>query len=85
MKGNKTHRHDLNPLEKLMHDRFIKDFGTGISMEQITMPLDNYGKPERYLTKQEKELIISAIQWLESPVGQGFLSDCGFNHNAIKD
>jgi len=83
MKGLKTHRHNSNPLEKEIHDKFIEEFvetkhGNGIAMEQIALPVDGRGDPKEYLTDREKEIMISTIQWLGSPVGQGFLEKCGF-------
>ena len=63
MKGNKTYRHTNNPLEKKLHDSFIKE----------------HLKPNRYLTDDEKRVAISTIQWLGSPVGQSFLMENGFN------
>ena len=79
MKGNKAYRHKDNPKEKELHDKFVKEFSkNGLSMEYISMKLDVNGKPVGYLTKEEKEIMISTIQWLGSPVGQSFLGRCRF-------
>ena len=34
--------------------------------------------PDDYLSDREKNIVLSTIQWLGSPVGQGFLRDCDF-------
>lgn len=78
MKGLKTYRHESNPVEKEIHDKFIKNFAKDIAMEQISMPTKENGDPVEYLTDREKEIMITTIQWLGSPVGQGFLAECGF-------
>ena len=83
MEGFKTHRHASNPKEKELHDKFVAEFvesrhGGGIALEQISMPMDGRGNPAEYLTDREKQIMISTIQWLGSPVGQGFLEKCGF-------
>jgi hypothetical protein len=36
-------------------------------------------RPADHLTDREKQIVLSTIQWLGSPVGQGFLNDCGFD------
>jgi len=79
LKGNKTYRHRQNPQEKEFHDKFIKfcSYSSG-TFEQVSMPTDDEGRIKEYLTKREKEIMISTIQWLGSPVGQSFLNDCGF-------
>jgi len=81
LQGKKTHRHELNPKEKEIHDLFIKRFvkspnQDGIS--RIVNDVNGHGEPETYLDEHETELVITAIQWLGSHVGQGFLRDCGF-------
>lgn len=85
MKGNKTYRHEQNPKEKELHDKFIKEFlKNKNSMEQISMPLNERGNPIECLSKKEKEIMISTIQWLGSPVGQSFLNECGFVNGRIR-
>lgn len=81
MKGLKTYRHNDNPKEKELHDKFIKDFvepNGAIALEQIAMPIDGNGNPTEYLTERQAEIMITTIQWLGSPVGQNFLRSCGF-------
>ena len=77
MKGNKTHRHNTNPLEKQLHDSFVKNNSLE-DMSMISLPSENGMKPDRYLTDDEVSVVISTIQWLGSPVGQYFLKENGF-------
>jgi hypothetical protein len=81
MVGKKIYRHKDNPKEAEFHNRFVKRFVNspnyhGIS--QIVNEVDGHGYPKTYLSDNEKQAVITAIQWLGSPVGQGFLRDCGF-------
>jgi len=86
MEGYKTYRHETNPKEKELHDKFIKDFVKHRSYEgvisssvhQISMPMDERGELEDHLSEREIKITISVIQWLGSPVGQSFLAECGF-------
>jgi len=78
MEGFKTYRHESNPKEKELHDKFIEQHGNG-DMSMIIFPPKNGGlSPTEYLTEREEKIVISTIQWLGSPVGQNFLRDCGF-------
>ena len=79
MKGNKTYRHSRNELEKKIHDSFIKSHINDIDM--ICIESDDGITPNRYLTDNEKSIVISSIQWLGSPVGQMFLEENGFKLN----
>lgn len=79
MKGHKTHRHEQNPKEKEIHDLFIERFCKQPELvERIVLPIDGKGRLKGMLNDGEIELIITAMQWLGSPVGQSFLRDCGF-------
>ena len=83
VKGFKTYRHESNPKEKELHDKFIKEY---IDCEKWTCPVDllifpSCMLPSDYLSDREKQIVISTIQWLGSPVGQSFLRDCGFSLN----
>lgn len=87
MEGYKTHRHELNPKEKEFHDKFIKDHIKNKDRNTdllVFAPTDGY---QTYaidtLSVREKEIMITTVQWLGSPVGQGFLHSCGFK--LIKD
>jgi len=76
MKGLKTYRHESNPQEKIFHDIFIKNYGDGLA--QIAKPTTSNGYVNEFCTPEEEELMITTIQWLGSPVGMGFLRDCGY-------
>lgn len=80
MKSNKEYRFENNPDEKVFHDKFKKAFESGNSLSAIIFgwknSISNY--PNQYLTEQEEDICLNLIQWLGSSVGQGFLSDCGF-------
>lgn len=78
---NKKYRHADNPEEKRFYD-------AAMDMENrhwsaVTLPLNDRGtEPSRCLTEDEKQLVINTIQWLGSPVGQGFLRDMGYEKKA---
>lgn len=87
LKGFKTYRHEGNPKEKEIHDKFVREH---IDCESHTCPVDlivfppcsnNGMMPSDYLTDREKRIVITTVQWLGSPVGQTFLRDCGFTLN----
>lgn len=73
----KMHRHESNPKEREFYEKFLA--GNDRDMDLIIFghgsnsfrPLDN-------LSDREKQIVLSSIQWLGSPVGQGFLRECGF-------
>lgn len=78
MKGYKTYRHNSNPVEKELHDKFIEQHYDK-DMSMIVFPPTSSGfSPSEYLTEREERIVISTIQWLGSPVGQSFLESCGF-------
>jgi hypothetical protein len=77
LKGLKTYRHKDNPKEKELHDKFIEQFSV-TGMSQIVFPVNGTGFPEKRLTEEEQQIMLTTIQWLGSPVGQGFLRNCGF-------
>lgn len=79
MEGYKTYRHNSNPLEKIIHDEFVKQFDIS-DVEQIVFPTDNNQKPTDTLSAREMKLIITAIQWTGSPVGNKFILDCIDKH-----
>ena len=80
MKGFNTHRHESNPKEKELHDQFIEHVSRNHdTLSRLVLGSskdDNF--PKDYLASREEKIAISAIQWLGSPVGQGFLRDCGY-------
>lgn len=75
----KEHRHESKPQEKLLHDKF-KSEHMGVDMDFIVFPPanDTQTRPTDHLSDREKSIVLSTIQWLGSPVGQGFLHSVGF-------
>jgi len=84
MKGNKTYRHSTNPKEKEFHDKFIEEHGEDISQIVFEPSGDSFDRPTEYANPKEEAIVISAIQWLGSPVGKFFLSQCGFEEKVKK-
>ena len=80
LKGRKTYRHKGNPAEEKIHNLFVERFGEWPHMEQIVHDTDGRGEVSFGLTNRDKEMIITAIQWIGSPVGQAFMRDCGFEY-----
>lgn len=80
-KGFNTHRHAHNPKERQLHDNFVKEYINGYLCANDIRDIvftTSIGDPKEYLTDREKRIVISTIQWLGSPVGQGFLNSNGF-------
>ncbi len=81
MKSNKEYRFKDNPKEKEFFDKFIESHSKNNDMDFIVFGQE-IGRigfyPQDYLTEREESIVLSTIQWLGSPVGQGFLRDCGF-------
>lgn len=84
LKSIKTYRHNSNPEEKLFHDNFIEMFYRDGSVRKTLSAIVNgwsdtrQNTPEKYLSDKEEVVCINIIQWLGSPVGQGFLRNCGY-------
>ena len=78
IKGNKTYRHASNPMEKRLHDSFIKSNDSVDDMSMIAIESDDGMRPNRFLTDDECSIVISTVQWLGSHVGQSFLRENGF-------
>lgn len=79
MKTFKIHRFKDNPQEKVFVDEFMKDFSKNETPDLIVFShQSNSSVPKDFLSEREKDIVISTIQWLGSPVGQGFLGRCGF-------
>lgn len=83
MEGLKKYRHQSNPKEKEMHDKFINEI---INSKRDLIHKIIYGTvdegqniPRNYLTDNEQRIAITLVQWLGSHVGQCFLKDCGFS------
>ena len=81
IKGFNTHRHEKNPKEKELHDKFLKEHNRE-GYEDMDLIVFGHGSqgltPNDYLSDREKKIVLSAIQWVGSPVGQDFLRSCGF-------
>jgi hypothetical protein len=79
MKSFKEYRFENNPQEKIFVEQFIKDheFYNDIDLIIFGHP-SNSMTPKDYLSDREKNIVVSTIQWLGSPVGQHFLYSCGF-------
>ena len=81
MKSYKEYRFKQNPKEKEFFDTFKKNYENnrdslggvifGWSDERQTTPNNS-------LSSHEVDICANLIQWLGSPVGQGFLDQCGF-------
>jgi hypothetical protein len=78
----KEHRFENNPQEKIFVDKFIEQHNTSVDPDLIVFGhLNNSMSPKDYLSDREKNIVLSVIQWLGSPVGQNFLESCGFTKN----
>lgn len=83
MQSHKKYRFENNPKEKEFHDKFIEMLDHGMGSRNLSAMIfgwsdDTQHSPKEYLTEREEEICLNLIQWLGSPVGQGFLRDCGF-------
>lgn len=84
MKTNKEYRFKDNPKEKEFHDNFIDMFthdrSANVTLSAIIFGWENdrQNYPKEFLTDKEENICLNMIQWLGSPVGQGFLEKCGF-------
>lgn len=81
MKTNKEYRFIDNPKEQEFHDKFKEMFNNNsVTLNAVIFgwrdDCQNY--PKDHLSAKEKDICINLIQWLGSPVGQGFLNNCGF-------
>ena len=81
----KINRFASNPVEKQLHDSFIKNHSTDKDMGFIIFgPADsNSTYPADYLSDREKQIVLSTVQWMGSPVGQHFLQENGFKYDKI--
>ena len=85
MEGYKTYRHDSNPKEKELHDKFIDEMITNKLANADILDFIVFGQADKSISQangclsdREKRIVISTIQWLGSSVGQSFLRECGF-------
>lgn len=83
MKSNKEYRFKDNPKEQEFHDKFKEMFErnnmakTALSAIVFGWENDRQDCLKEYLTDKEEDICLNLIQWLGSPVGQGFLDSCG--------
>jgi len=82
MEKNKEYRFKDNPKEKEFFDKFSEMFlhnGFSIrTLDAVIFGWDNDNNPNDNLDGRETAICTNLIQWLGSPVGQGFLRECGF-------
>ena len=84
MESNKEYRFKDNPKEQEFHDKFKEMFEISSTTRNSLSAIifgwkdasQNY--PQQDLTTKEEDICLNLIQWLGSPVGQGFLESCGF-------
>jgi len=85
MEGNKVYRHEQNPEEKRFHDEFIRIHGHDNTLSAIVFaPAEGGLRPSEYLTEREEKILLSAMQWLGSPLGQSFLREMGYEKKPEK-
>lgn len=72
----KLYRHQNNPKEEEFYNKFSEKSDLTISLI-VTGSRDGQ-TPVKFLDEEEIRIAKGTIQWLGSPVGQGFLSECGF-------
>ena len=79
LQGNKVYRHEQNPEEKRFHDECIKQHCHDDMMSAIVFEPNERGTtPSEYLDEKGTRILITAMQWLGSPVGQSFLREMGY-------
>jgi hypothetical protein len=84
--GTNPHRYKANPLEKAFAEKW-QEINTG-PMGRVRTTLDylmdssNRGEPNPPLTERDWLVANTLIQWLGSPVGQGFIRDVILSNNA---
>lgn len=78
METFKMHRHINNPKEKEFYEKFLENNDRDMDLIVFGHGSNSF-KPLDYLSDREKQIVLSTIQWLGSPVGMGFLNECGFS------
>lgn len=82
MKSLKPYRFNSNPSEKQISDSFIKLCAESHEMVDLIVfgqSFDN-NRPNDFLSDREKDIVVSTIQWLQTPVGLKFLENNGFTN-----
>ena len=83
MKSYKEYRFKDNSKEQEFFEKFKKDYENKhhyLSALIHGWNNDSQTIPKQYLTEDEVDICANLIQWLGSPVGQGFLDSCGFTN-----
>jgi hypothetical protein len=78
--GNATHRLKQNPLEKRYADMWRQKQDSGL-LEYLM----GDGTSKSPVSERDEMVAATVIQWLGSPVGQGFLRDVNFLPNSVLD
>jgi len=79
------HRRSSNPQEDKMFEVACKwKKQNNIIFDQAVLGVTQRGEPKDYLSDRENSIVFSTLQWLGSPVGQGFLRECGYELNPTK-
>lgn len=84
MNGYNLHRHESNPKEKELHDKFndivLNDKHSYQKLDRIIFGTKDEAQeiPKDELSERETKICVTLIQWLGSPTGQYFLSSNGF-------
>lgn len=83
MTENKEYRFKDNPKEQEFYEKFKarfkhNDFNFTLSAIIYGWRDEMQDYPKQFLTSNEEKICLNLIQWLGSPVGQGFLDECGF-------
>lgn len=83
----KMHRHEHNPKEKELCEKFLQEHNRA-GYQDMDLIVFGHGsesmRPKDDLSDREKQIVLSTIQWLGSPVGQYFLITCGFELKSDK-
>ena len=73
VRGLHTHRFKQNPEERRFAEAWAKHCGDGKTLAYLLAVGD-----QRFPVAPTEQVAATVIQWLGSPVGQGFLRDMGY-------
>lgn len=78
-KGLSTYRFADNPEERRFAEAWQRTNDQGRTLDHLLDPRkgEPFGSPPR-AEDREREVAATIVQWLGSPVGQGFLRDLGY-------
>lgn len=78
----KTYRHESNPKEKELHDKFRDEHILSKDCSIDLLVFEPANSSQTYavdtLTEREQRIMLGTIQWLGSNCGRHFLSSCGY-------